>query len=297
MTFTERNFPPPEPAGEAIPDGVRVSLLNWFAQYGVASATDLWADYCQHEGYGTFDEAADDIGRRFGVPARSRFQDTMAEHFKREKSRGVGSPGTDYNAEPALRALPAQQFLDVLEMVAQQAGYESYLPIEEINRLFKKRGIYYRFADDGTAQWYGDESAYVTVVRPALDALTDDRLAGARSEFDAALVHMRNGTFKDLEDAVEEAAKSVESAMKVVLVEHGETLTGKETARPLFQKLSAAGIVSAEADNAVLAPSRLRNAFGGHGSGAQPRQVPLDIAELAVRSAASAVCYLAICLP
>jgi hypothetical protein len=43
--------------------------------------------------------------------------------------------------------------------------------------------------------------------------------------------HLRAGTTKDEEDAVEEAAKSVESVMKVLLQENRVALTGKETAR------------------------------------------------------------------
>lgn len=71
MTFTERNFPPPEAAGEVIPDGVRVSLLNWFAQEGITSGQKLWPTFCQQEGYGTFDEITDDISRQTRTGSQS----------------------------------------------------------------------------------------------------------------------------------------------------------------------------------------------------------------------------------
>ena len=61
--------------------------------------------------------------------------------------------------------------------------------------------------------------------------------------------HLRAGTVKDEEDAVEEAAKAGESVMKALLQEHGAALTGKETARPLFELLSKNGIVVAETDS------------------------------------------------
>lgn len=298
MTFTERNFPSPEPAGEAIPDGVRFSLLNWFAEQGITSAQKLWPLFGQREGYGTFNEIADDISRRFGSAAGSHFTDYMKAHFRSERSRMVFVPGHDYSAEPALRALPAPQFLDVLELAIASTRSDSYKAIKEVNRLFAKRGVYYRFSDgSGLAEWHGDQSLYSTVVRPAIDCLSDPRLAGAKSEFDAALGHMRNGSTKDLEDAIEEAAKSVESAMKVLAQQHAVRLAGKETARPLFDAIAKAGVVRPEADKAVLAASGLRNANGGHGAGGQPRQIPPEIAELTLRGAASAISYLAAMLP
>lgn len=86
-----------------------------------------------------------------------------------------------------------------------------------LNDLFATRRIGYRFDESGKAEWHGDEGVYRDVVRPALDALDDSRLAGCRQEFEAALGHLRSGTPKDHEDAIEEAGKAVESALKVVL--------------------------------------------------------------------------------
>jgi hypothetical protein len=85
--------------------------------------------------------------------------------------------------------------------------------------------------------------------------------------------------------------------MKVLLDEHRVTRTGKETASPLFGMLQKAGVVEAETDNAILGAARIRNAWGGHGSGAAPRNIPNDLAPLAVHAAASALTYLASRLP
>ncbi|MES1246189.1 MAG: hypothetical protein ABUS54_00770 [Actinomycetota bacterium] len=130
-----------------------------------------------------------------------------------------------------------------------------------------------------------------------MDALTDPRLAGAEAEFEQAMQHLRDGSEKDIEDAIDEAAKSVEGAMKVLLDAHGVDLTGKETAWPLFGVLTKSVIVEAEAENAVLGAARVRNEWGGHGAGASPRATPPGLAELAVHGAASAVTYLASRLP
>ena len=291
MTFTERNMAPREPAGPVIPDGVRTSLLKWFTGRGIVP-THLWHRLVQHEGYGNYADVEKDLRTRFSEDEALAFGAAMASHFQRASQRIRFDLGVDYNAQPALKAIPAPLFLDVLEDAVSLMQANSYEAVTEINRIFGKRGIYYRFNPMGKAEWHGDEGAYGSVLRPALDALIDPRLQGARSEFETAMRHLRAGTVKDEEDAVEEAAKAVESVMKVLLQEHGAALTGKETARPLFELLSKNGIVVAETDSAVTATARLRNAHGGHGAGAVARQVPKGVATLAVQSACTAIGYL-----
>jgi hypothetical protein len=88
--------------------------------------------------------------------------------------------------------------------------------------------------------------------------LADPRLAGCAPEYHAALNHMRGGTAKDQEVVIDESGKAVESALNVLLGERGVTLTGKETAFPLFKLLVDNGICPQEADNAVLGVARIR---------------------------------------
>jgi hypothetical protein len=106
-----------------------------------------------------------------------------------------------------------------------------------VNDLFAARGMAYRLDENGRAHWHGDEGAYIEVIRPALDALGDVRLAGARQEFEAALGQLRAGTPKDDEGAIEESGKAVESAMKVVLDERGYKRIGNESSEKLWQAL------------------------------------------------------------
>jgi hypothetical protein len=293
VTFTERNLPPPPPTGPIIPEGVRRALLNWFTDEVAVVPKRLWQTLRSREGYGSYLEVAEEFEKRFGTEEGMAFAETMGR-YKRET---VNLPASlDYSAETALWAIRVPLFLDVLEDAVRMAEY--WMPaIEEINRLFAKRGIYYRFGDTGQAEWHGDRGAHETILRPALDVLADSRLQGARSEFEAAMNHLRADTDKDREDAIEEAGKSVESVMKVVLHTRNVKLIGKETAFPLFDLLAKNGMVAQEADQAVLGTARLRNAYGGHGSGATVRQIPDGLPELAVRSAASAILYLAEQLP
>jgi len=298
MSYSERNIPQPRPAGPKIPVGVRSSILSIVAGEGV-SPTWMWQAFLRHWGYRMWQEIIDDIRERMGDEQAAEFQTPIAVALQKDKDRWYAAPGKDYLAEPALLALPEPMFLDAVEFGLKHIGpYAGGNPlVKEINALFARRGIYLRFDDWGNASWVGDPGNYGMVIEPALAALGDARLQGARGEFEAALRHLRGGSHKDLEDAIEEAGKSVESVMKVLLDEKGVTRSGRDTAFPLFDLLRDNAIVEAEADHAVLAAARIRNQWGGHGSGAAQRQPPLDLADLAVRSAASAIVLLAGRLP
>ena len=141
-------------------------------------------------------------------------------------------------------------------------------------------------------QWVGDPGLHQSVVKPALEVLSDPRLAGAAAEFLAALAHLRSGSMKDREDAIDEAAKAVESAMKALCDEHQIQRKGNETAEPLFKLLDDRGVAVHEADKAVTAIARIRNHHVAHGQGASVRCVPPGLDDLAVRAAANALSYL-----
>jgi hypothetical protein len=81
--------------------------------------------------------------------------------------------------------------------------------------------------------------------------------------------------------------------MKAVLDDRQVTRTGGETAEPLWNLLNQNGVVPSQTKDSILGTSRIRNAFGGHGQGSSVRQIPDDVPELAVRTAASALAYLA----
>ena len=176
--------------------------------------------------------------------------------------------GVNYAAEPALMAIPAPWFLSAAEYAValnSRYGIDPAL-VDEINATFQKIGASYRFSYSGQAEWHGDTGVYEHVLTPALDALSDPRLAGCASEFHAALSHLTAGTAKDREDAVEESGKAVESAMKVLLDARSVSRKGNEAAFLLFELLVNNGLCPREADNALLGAARLRNNLGGHGT-------------------------------
>ena len=97
--------------------------------------------------------------------------------------------GANYDAEPALLAIPAPYFLTALEYAVRGRGSPgvSVQALNEINRHFETRGIWFRMTRAGLAEWHGDEAVYKAVVAPALDVLADPRLGAARREFEDAL--------------------------------------------------------------------------------------------------------------
>jgi hypothetical protein len=284
--------------------------------FGVKPAR-LGEEFLKHEGYGSFTDYINRVGELYGadeaerVSARMRelraidLQTLVAGDTSPVKRSRVLAAGL---ARHALIAGPDAEFLKgigyaigmVGRIYAQPGGMEGFYAAEEarayIDELFAKRAVPYRYEEYGLV-WIGDRGAHETVVAPALRALEDVRLAGARNEFEAALSHVRAGTQKDREDAIEEAAKSVESAMKVMAAEAGISVPARATARPLFIALQDEGGIPSYMEPLVLAASRIRNEQGGHGAGGSPRQIELDIATAAVDAAAAAIVFLAGRLP
>jgi len=304
-SFSSQHAPPYPAAGPGIPPNVRASLVGWLGSTYALKATSVWTRLRHAEGFSVdWRETTDDILERFGQEDAERF---FAENDREANSTTGLVMGSDNHALPSLRGVPTPLFLDALEHAielvgdtpAGQSQYGGYVSVatSHINNLFAKRGIHYRFNEEGKAEWHGDAGTYAQVIAPALTALEDPALAGCRSEFFDALDNLRRRTPKELEDAVEEAAKAVESAMKVVLSEHGISLSGRETAEPLWTLLRDNNIVPTPTKDAILATSRLRNPMGGHGTGSEPREIPHGVPELAVQSAASAIIYLAGFMP
>jgi hypothetical protein len=78
------------------------------------------------------------------------------------------------------------------------------------DRTLRAHGVPYRRAAKAFRfEWVGDPAQHALIVRPALLALADRRLAGVRAEFEEALAKRPLGVPRDLENAVDEAAKSV----------------------------------------------------------------------------------------
>ena len=297
--FDDRYSPRRLGAGPKVPVGVREGLLDWLNKRNVGSAR-VGELLLTKLGCSSWADLAEDVEGRYpaesGLPLRFALEDGPDLPWM---------PGARDNelAMRGLRTVPTDLFLTALECVAQAvrrrdlaeapASLTVGVFVGEVNRIFDLRGVDFRVSDDGWADWHGDKGAYQIVIEPALAVLSDARLQGARSEFEAALSHLRVGTDKEREDAIEEAAKSVESAMKVVLADRNVSVSATPTAKPLFDALKNAGLVPQYSEYSVLGASHIRNKIAGHGVGSSPRVIDGDEAALCVRAAANALVFLA----
>jgi hypothetical protein len=303
-SFSSRHAPPYPAAGPEIPVGVRDALLGWFNDpYGV-SPTEIWTKVRQAEGFSTSaGSAADDILDRFGEEAAQKFIDRVRYGGQEPLAWSYAS---DKEAVAALLGLPTPLFLDALEHAVHLLGrvqsgeweVGGFVPlgIDQINRVFEKRGIHYRMTANGKAEWHGDETAYRDIVAPALAALNDSRLAGSKVEFETALADLRRRTEQNRREAVAHAGAAVESAMKMLLDAHNLPRPKNQSARNLWEELWKTRIVAEKSEFAILAAPHLATTHGRHGVGT-PAPVPAGVPEMAVQSGASAISYLAQLLP
>lgn len=299
---------------------VRGALVRYFKDKS-AKPDAIWSRYAQEQGYGTLADYMRDCDRRFGPGAgdalRARMSAEWQELVSAVPRAQAATPQSVANVElsqrPYLwfRAMPDADFVVALECALALARnhlalHDLGMPptdirghlVEHVNGLFARRAVPYRVDYESFRVVADDDAGPVEVaLRPALAALEDARLLSARSEFEDALAKSRSVRPKDLEDAVEESRKAVESAMKVVLQARGVTLSGKETTWPLHNALVANGVLPQHTDQIITAAARLANADASHGAGTEVRDVRPYIARAAVAAAANAITLLAARLP
>jgi hypothetical protein len=305
-----RHNPSAARSGEEISAGVRRAVASWFNDHDV-NLSAARRRFFQRFGYGDVDDVADDIRQRWGGDAREKFYEDL-QHDPAVDQWNYGPRRKRAANAVSVFHVPAPLYLDYvsdcIDVYAEPRRYttdpasleytdDPYLtPVTFLNGLFSESHIPYRFNRLGRAEWRGDEGAHEVIIRPALDMLEDPRLVGCRQEFEAAVGHLRKGTQKDLEDAIEEAWKSVESAMKILLDAHGIPPPEKGTTEPLWIALRDGGIIETPTRDAVVATSRIRNEWG-HGQGGAIRVIPGGVPALAVQTAAAAIVFLGSRLP
>jgi hypothetical protein len=305
---------------EYFPMDLRGGLLRWFSDQGVGPQM-IWGGFAQRNGYGTVEDYVRRCDARFGEGAEAACRAQMDEYWQRLATQTPAAQGARPESllkvklssahRLVLHAMADVDFAQVLEVASAlvvnelafadigMPGYDYVGTVtEHVNGVLERRAIPYRLDRDLRCRFEGDQSTRELAVTPALAVLDDPRLAGARGEFEDALAKLRRAQPKDLEDAIEESRKAVESTMKVLLAAHGHALPpGRQTTKPLHDALIAAGVVEAETDDLVRAAARIANTWGSHGAGHAPRVVPADLAAAAVSAAAAAITYLAARLP
>jgi len=170
-------------------------------------------------------------------------------------------------------------------------------PVARITSICRKRGIPWEFAAGEGFRWIGDADVETLAMSPALSAIEDPRLLGVKSHFDSARSELALGTPTSLRQSVHESACAVEGAMKVLLTQRSVQYDEKDAAFKLFDNLVNAEIIPQFMQCCVLAAASPRNKRGGHGAGEVPHDVPEEMAEAVMASAAVSIAYLHKLLP
>jgi len=200
-------------------------------------------------------------------------------------------------AATLLAQMPEPDFRMAIEVTLRYLrGLEQ--AAERLTAICQSRGAPWRIDPVEGFIWVGDSVIEREVIQPALTILNDPRfVAGVRVEFDQALAELKIGTPQTRKQALAEASNAVESAMKVVLIEHGIGHAPGDAAQKLFESLRDKGLVASSDECLIVAVPRARNKRGGHGGGPVAHDVGQAEAEAFIAAAATAIVFLGKLLP
>lgn len=171
--------------------------------------------------------------------------------------------------------------------------------IDELNRRFRENGVGYAY-EDGMIARIDSQLLHSEAVKPAIALLRTKGFSGPNEEFMSAHEHFRHGR---VEAAITDACKAFESTMKAICDQRKWSYDkARATAGDLIKIVVEKGLVPKYSDEqlqhlskVLIGVATLRNKNGGHGAGAQPRDVPEHYAAYALHLAASNIVFLVEC--
>ena len=208
-----------------------------------------------------------------------------------EKEEGSPEP-SDLEGFVLRGTIPSYLF-DAIELFYDLIQDENKLKFQrEFNQIMEESNLSWRMAD---GKIFPIDSAYIDeqILRAAYSLLHEVKFLGALQEFDKARTDFNNG---DYEGAIQNANNAVESTIKGILK--------IEKAKPgeLFRELIDSGLVpkyysgflKAFEENILRSVAIIRNEeLGvGHGRGANMKEIPRSLAELALNLAGVLIKYL-----
>jgi hypothetical protein len=309
---------PPRPPAGAITERVRRAILRGAQEQLELKAPKLLSLHTEAEYLASARDLLTDLDERYKLNGAldARVSDRLGGMGQGSAMIPAPDVSNDQAAGVILLELPDTEFLTAVENAVQLghgkglfgginafSGYDEGHPsaeafVDYVDQALAAHGTPYRRTTEAWRfEWIGDPGQHELVVRPALQALDGARLVGARAEFEEALRKRRLGAAKDLEDAIDEAAKSVESMLKVLHDEHNVTRPRSEQLTPLFNSLVAADVLPGYVDKLVAGAAGPRNNMASHGQGSTVREVPEELADASIAAAATAITLLAHYLP
>ena len=183
-------------------------------------------------------------------------------------------------------------YVESLQMTVNDA-------IVELNQRFLEHGIGYQFESDEIVR-IDSEFIHQEAVRPALQILGEKHYAGANAEFRKAHNHYRKQRYGE---AVNECLKALESTLKVICKKRQWFFQETATVQPLLQIVFEKELVPNYLQSkfsglrSILESGvpTIRNREGGHGAGAEPRNIPQHLAAYVLHLTASAIVFLSQC--
>lgn len=260
--------------------------------------------------HGSLDDYLQGIEKAHGAEAaesvRIEMQAMTERHtddFRLDWQQAQRDASQIYGPIGFLLAIPEADFLTAIEAgvgLVRDPMRVAALP-NEINRVCEGRGLPYRMTGVSRQvqfEWTGDATIAEQVVTPALSALDDPRFAkGARVELNGAREQLRRNTPESRKRAVGEACSAVESAMKILLDQHGKVVPQPPNLSNLIRCLVEEKLVERDFKEMLEGPGFFGNRKGRHGAGAVAHAVTVPEAEGVVAGAAVAITYLAHQLP
>lgn len=169
--------------------------------------------------------------------------------------------------------------------------------VAELNARMLEDGFGYQIADGMVIQ-VSDDFTHSEIVTPALHLLSEQRFAGANSEFRQAHAEFRAGEY---EDCIHDCCNALESVLKVILAEKRWTYQPSDTAKKLLDVAFANHLIPSHMQNSFTGlrtilesgVPTLRNRNAAHGTGAEPRNIPSYIAAFQLHQTAAAILLLA----
>jgi hypothetical protein len=168
--------------------------------------------------------------------------------------------------------------------------------VAEVNERVKKHAVGFEF-DGATVIRVDSQYLHVEAVRPALLLLSQKGFEGANAEFLSAHEHYREGRH---EEAMVDALKAFESAIKCIAKIRSIPIDPNATATPLIAAMVANKVLPASLESHLTGlrtalesglPT-LRNKTAGHGSGPEVREVPRHVAAHCLHLAAANIIFL-----
>jgi hypothetical protein len=193
------------------------------------------------------------------------------------------------------------QFDDVLDRIQDSRdNYRRNLSVaqavQELNRRFRRHDLGYAF-EGNLLMRIDSQYLHAEVVDPALQLLNTAGFDGSEAEFLKAHHHFREGRN---EEAIVDALKAFESAMKHICNECGWSYGEGATAKILIKTLIDNGLFPKSLESylgslRVILESgvpTLRNKNAGHGRGSEPRKVTDSLAAYVLHQTGANIVYL-----